>query len=183
MSLQVILIYCASMLMVILGFVALLKQKTYIDKDSNQPVEIDVSFFGRMKTNYPSLVFVFLGALLMYIAFEKSYPPAKHEWVIKGSLADSLNQIDDWSEGSIAIIPVQYEATIFNKGNFEIRLFIDEDKEFEDVVEVIDYSHRDGSVQLFPKRELTHYRKKEANNIKHITATTRTYKTSYIENK
>jgi len=44
-------------LCIILGFIALLSSRIYIDKASNSTVEVEVPFFGKLKGNYPTLVF------------------------------------------------------------------------------------------------------------------------------
>ena len=54
-------IYLLAGLCFVLGFVALLKQKTYIDSQTNQPTEIELPFVGKLTTNYPALGFVFIG--------------------------------------------------------------------------------------------------------------------------
>ena len=48
-----------SILLIILGFIALLKQKTYIDSKTQQPTKIKLPFFGEMITNFPALIFIF----------------------------------------------------------------------------------------------------------------------------
>ena len=78
--------FSLSFLSVALGFVALLAQRTYLDKETQKPVEIEIPVFGKMKSNYPALLFVFLGFALAFYAFDKSYPPPKVEWVVTGAL-------------------------------------------------------------------------------------------------
>jgi hypothetical protein len=45
----------------LLGLIALLTSRIYIDKASNSTVEVDVPLLGKLKGNYPALVFVLLG--------------------------------------------------------------------------------------------------------------------------
>ena len=66
-------IYLLAGLCFVLGFVALLKQKTYIDSQTNQPTEIELPFVGKLKSNFPALVFVVVGAFLAYSGWSK--PP------------------------------------------------------------------------------------------------------------
>ena len=84
---------------------ALLKQKTYIDSESKEPTEVELSFLGKIKTNYPALVFVFLGFAAAFFAFQKSGIKEKVRWTIQGQLVDSTQRIDDWREGEFKIIP------------------------------------------------------------------------------
>lgn len=69
---QPIYLYSLSGLSIILGFIALLKQRTYIDADTKQPTEIEVPIFGKLKSNYPALIFVFLGFDASIFAYDRS---------------------------------------------------------------------------------------------------------------
>ena len=72
-----------ALLSIILGFVALLSQKVYLDATTKQPTEVQIPFLGKIKSNYPALVFAFLGAALAFYAFQKSFPlppPPLEDW-------------------------------------------------------------------------------------------------------
>lgn len=61
-------------------------QKTYIDSQTNEPTEIELPLIGRLRSNFPALVFVVVGALLAYAGWSK--PPAdlgEEPWTITGS--------------------------------------------------------------------------------------------------
>jgi hypothetical protein len=51
-------------------FVALLKQKSYLDIRSGEIIEIEVPIFRKMKTNYPALIFVFLAGVFGYLWYQ-----------------------------------------------------------------------------------------------------------------
>ena len=63
---MIIILYAIAALSIILGFIALIKQKVYLDKDTKKQTELEIPILGKLKTNYPSLVFVFLGFFLVY---------------------------------------------------------------------------------------------------------------------
>ena len=139
---------------IVLGFVALLKQKTYIDSESKEPTEVELSFLGKIKTNYPALVFVFLGFAAAFFAFQKSGIKEKVRWTIQGQLVDSTQRIDDWREGECKIIPEDtYTIIDKNTGAYAIEMDIDKDQSFEDAVKCIIYSHKLGTIQLCPREE------------------------------
>jgi hypothetical protein len=59
-------------------------QKTYLDPETKQPTEIEVPLIGKLKTNYPALIFVFLGIVLAFLTFRTSHAPPKEKWEIEG---------------------------------------------------------------------------------------------------
>jgi hypothetical protein len=67
MNLEMILKYGFAVLLAVLGLVALLKQKTYLDSKTGQPTQIEIPLIGKMKTNYPALIFVFLAVVVLVI--------------------------------------------------------------------------------------------------------------------
>jgi hypothetical protein len=46
------------------------KQKAYVDPTTGQITEIDVPFFGKLKTNTPAIGLCFLGAVFGYFAYD-----------------------------------------------------------------------------------------------------------------
>ena len=94
-----IIMYIISISSIILGFVALILQKTYLDPETQKPTEVEVPVIGKLKTNYPALVFVFLGFAGAFYSFQRSQVKEKVQWTIQGSLVDSAHRIKDWSNG------------------------------------------------------------------------------------
>ena len=90
----VLIVYGISVLSIILGFVALLTQKVYIDRERNMPTQVEVPLFGKLKTNYPALIFVFLGFLMAYVAFDRSRELPKRDWLITGSFVSDDSSIN-----------------------------------------------------------------------------------------
>jgi hypothetical protein len=73
---------------VVMGFFALLKQKLYIDSKTNKATEVSLPIVGKMKTNYPALVFVLVGFAAMYpiYSFKQPDADAKDDYLIKGRI-------------------------------------------------------------------------------------------------
>lgn len=164
-----------SVLMIILGFIALLKQKIYIDADTQKATEIDIPILGKMKTNYPSLVFIFLGVLIIFYSIEKFHPPPLVEWKIEGTFVTSDSNFD-WYNGQLSLFPKNIDAEVRSNGKFVITLDIEKGKTFEDVVEWIDYSHQAGSIKIIPANEWQAHNSGKPNSIQNQTSHSRTYK-------
>lgn len=151
---------------IILGFIALLKQKTYLDAETSQPVDIEVPIIGRMKTNYPALAFVFLGfCLAFYVVhqtFSKDEKTALNQndvgWKITGHLVDPKAKITDWQTGELRIFPDDSPPVIDPNGKFEISITLPSGKSFEEKIGHIEYIHNKGYVHIYPKKEYDAYK-------------------------
>lgn len=169
-------LFGVAVVLVVLGFIALLTQKTYLDSTTQKPVEIEVPLFGKLKANYPSLAFVFLGAVLAFVAFEKSFPPRKVDWTLTGSLKHPAHKRINWTQGyDLALIPstVIVKERMGDKGEFELVALIDEGKSIEQVFELLVFTHAEGSVRVPLKAEYDAYRKKGSSLITAATDHTR----------
>jgi hypothetical protein len=173
---NLILAFAVSLVFVVLGFIALLKQKTYLDNNTRQPVEVDVPVLGKVKTNYPAIVFVVLGFALAFTAFEKTFPARKTEWRILGTLKHPSNQRVDWPAGTLALVPTEMRVSLSPQGRFEISALVEEGKSIEDVYETLDFSHTIGSAQINLKNEIQRHKKGNGNVISSVTDHTRTFK-------
>ncbi len=178
-----LIIYFISALAIILGFIALLTQKIYIDARTQKPSEIKIPIVGRIRTNYPALVFVFLGFALSVIAVNKTpqkievyKTPPKENWIITGSIKNRDEEKFDYRTGTLVVWPTDFEIELKPDGVFNIKAKIEEGKTFEDVVRLIDYSHTSGSIQILPKDEYEQYVNEEETLIKSAKKTDRKYK-------
>jgi hypothetical protein len=163
-------------LCIVLGFVALLTQKVYIDKETKQPTDINIPLVGRMKTNYPALIFVVAGVLLVYLAMGK-LPLPLETWTIEGQLMSSEENVN-WQEGTIYLHPFGTPPDITRGGKFTIKCELEKGKKIHEVIQYIDYSHYSkGSVKIYPKKEYDLYLiDREKSKIKDITETSIEYK-------
>lgn len=109
---NIFIMYGISSLSIVLGFIALLTQTIYIDRESNQPTEIEIPFLGKLKTNIPSIVFVFLGCGLAFYTFDESFPPKQVDWTIKGLFQNTKNTDFDWRKGTLTFHPTNIEGEI-----------------------------------------------------------------------
>jgi hypothetical protein len=159
-----------SVISVVLGFIALLTQKKYIDKATHEVTEIEVKGFGKMKTNIPALAFVFLGfALAFYVVFSAlggGHRSAQEEtWLIKGQFrsADS-NRV--WLARNLSleqspIIPTMTPET----GEFTLEVPIPGERNFEDKYEYIAYNDGKWSAQISTKNALKDYEQGSRTNL------------------
>lgn len=158
----IFLMYGVAVLLITLGFVALLKQKTYLDSETKQPTEVEVPLVGKLKTNYPALLFVFLGFAAAYFAFNK--PRNKELWTIQGSFDNTSNRKINWEKGDIWLKPIELTEPphIDNNGVFSINILLDEGRSFEDVIESIQFTLDSAQVQpILTRDEYVKYSHKE----------------------
>ena len=162
---------------ILLGFIALLTQKVYSDAKTQTPIEVEVPILGRMKGNYPALVFVFLGFALAFFILTKPLPAAGKrpmEWSITGSFRDPT--INDWDRrGQMSLHPSITSMNVDPNGRFTINMPIEEGKTFEDVVERLTFIYPDRqTVEIHPRDEYATFGK-PGSKLVHQTTTTREY--------
>lgn len=133
--------YILSAIIIVLGGVSLFIQKIYkINKGSGGKTVVNLPFFGMLTTNYPALVFVFIGAALAAYTF-KTTNGANVPWLISGEFKAPQSQLIDWSKGSLLLSPRQFQTSIKADGTFEILGDIEKGRKFEDVVKQITYTN------------------------------------------
>jgi len=152
-------------LAMLLGFVALLRQKTYLDPKTNAPIEIELPLVGRMKANYPALTFIFVAAFFGFLAYS-SQEIQPNQWSVTGSVgyADGtqLKQAD-WAALRITIDPVLYESTVNKRsaGHFTIAPALPAQTTFEDQINQITFILEGPtylSCAFIPRQELDNWR-------------------------
>ncbi len=149
MTTLLIVMYGIAVLSILLGFVALLKQRVYLDKETMAPVEIEIPKIGKFKSNYPALVFVLLGAGMAYMAFVRSQ--GKESWSITGTFENPTQNNVSWERGMVEVHPTEVEdIRFYNNRNFEIKLLLEEGKTFEEAVESIQFTFDSASFTLRP---------------------------------
>jgi len=183
---NIYIMYSIALLSIIFGFLALLTQKKYFDRETNQLTEIEIPFLGKMKTNFPALVFVFIGFVLAFITFNKSYEKSFDkkpiDWKITGSfkIAGSSENTGDIKNylrtGKISIFPCSIETFISDLGTFEITAELAEGVTFESAIQRIDFAFPDGIASIKPNEEYQKYINREETLIKSVTQNTREFK-------
>ena len=174
---NVIFVFSVAALSIILGFIALLTQKIYLDPDTKQPTtEVEIPFLGKLRTNIPALVFVFLGIVLAAFAFNRAFPVKKVEWNLIGQFRNVGDQQIDWTKGTLTLIPRIVEPEVSSQGTFLIDAKVDEGKIIEDVFRCIIYSHAIGSAEIILKNEYEAHRNNEETLIETATDNLRKYK-------
>ena len=176
------LLFGVAFVLIVLGFVALLMQRTYLDAKTRKPVEIKLPVLGKLKANYPALVFVFLGAFLAHVAFANSFPPRRVEWTLTGSLKHPANKKVDWPRGhDLALVPNVVKERVGDNGEFELVAVIDEGKRIEDVFELLVFNHPEGSVRVPLRDQYEAFLGKKSSLLSKATGHTRHYAQIPIE--
>lgn len=149
--------YALAALSFVLGFAALFMQKNYIDSRSNQVTEIELPLVGKLKTNYPALVFVMVGFALAVVVWMNPRDLGEEEWTITGSMKLPESEKVKWEEGSIVVLPRGFQGAPEKTGTFTISGHIPKGKKFEDVASTIMYSHPDVSGHIDVLQEYRKY--------------------------
>lgn len=158
MTLQIIAI-AVSILSIILGFIALLSQKIYLDAKTQKPTEIKVAFLGKMKTNYPSLIFVFLGFALVFYLLDQHFQTEPVLWKVSGFFTSEKPDMN-WSPTQLSVFPRDIITKIDkDTGRFDISLGIKKGNTFEEEISVIIYTDKYESGKIIPRKELEKYDK------------------------
>jgi hypothetical protein len=176
-----------AILMIVLGFVALLKQKTYVDAATGAvPSEVEVPFFGKLKTNYPALVFVILGTALAWAAFnqwaatnEKEIEAArKVQWRVSGTLQlprEHKGFPIDWRNGTFTLHPY-LEQEVMPIGTYSLEIVLPAGVAFEDAIEFIDYTNGQVSAQFVPRQQFDSFESGQNTLLETRTPTSRHYR-------
>lgn len=141
-----------------LGFVALIKQKTYLDPSGGTVTAVEVPFIGKMQTNYPALLFVFVGIAFGYMAFDYKVKinTAKETWTarktftIDGQLRSKKN-VADWSNTEITVVPSSMlNQQVDSSGHYRIDLQIPKRDSFERWAQSINFQEGELSGRISP---------------------------------
>jgi hypothetical protein len=155
-----IMLYALAGFCFLLGFVALLVQKIYIDGTTNQPTEIELPLIGKLKTNFPALAFVLIGAFVACFTWSKTSELGQEQWVITGSFQAPPGKAVKWEEGALALVPKSFEGAPEKGGGFQITAPIPKGKKFEEVFTELIYTNgaftgRINVVEEYKKRMAT----------------------------
>lgn len=135
--------YTLAGLCMILGFIALLLQKTYIDSQTSQLTEVDLPLVGKLKTNYPALAFVIFGVFLAGYTLSKTTDVGTDLWDVQGSfLAPPGAAVTwKWEDGVLTGLPKDAEFVPYQNGSFRIQANVPHGKSFADVYSTIMYTN------------------------------------------
>lgn len=184
-TLRMLLALGLAALAIVLGFVALLKQRTYLDAKTQKPLRIEIPVLGAtlaMRTNYPALVFAVLGFILAIYAMRIELPKDAEEleWVVDGTFTDS--RINDWDRaGTLELFPppriLNTGKPVNENGHFNVTVKVPKGRTFEQEVHKITYRHREGEAVIDTNLEYAAYEKREqSTKVASATPRTRTYK-------
>lgn len=159
----------------VLGFVALLAQKTYVDTRTNQPTEIELPLVGKLKTNYPALVFVAVGTFLAAYTWSKPRDLGEEQWTITGSLRQPKGETIKWEGGTLILLPKAFDVAVAPNGTFQIVGSIPKGDKFEDVITSIMYTNGKVSGQINVAEEYRKFQAHEPSLVKSMGDRLREY--------
>jgi hypothetical protein len=146
-------IFIFSMTCLTMGFIALLKQKLYIDSTTNEPTEVSLPIVGKMKTNYPALIFVIIGFVSMYPVYTmyQAASEEKEDYLIKGRLEVASPVTTGESHGNAAnpdfststIVPFPSDVSnphMERSGVFSLTIKVPRGKTFEEQVQSLQFN-------------------------------------------
>jgi hypothetical protein len=164
-----------AVLMIVLGFVALLKQKVYLDNETKQPVSFEIPFVGKMTANVPALAFVFLGFALAVYGIQR-YAHKEVKWMITGTLKPD-KPVANWQGTRLRVFPIDVDAKVDPAtGRFNFELLIPEGQTFEGLVGKMYFDAEFGGTELVPSIALDLHQHKDASSmLANATDTTRDY--------
>ena len=176
-----------AVLLIVLGFVALLKQKLYVDSETGQVTEVEVPLLGKLRTNAPAIAFVVFGSAITFGAMKSNEQRldrlsddlrvdagATETWTINGRLqlpSDVVGTSVDCGysqgpcislqDGTLRLIesPIE-DLQVADNGEFLFEVEVPKGLAFEDwMVNRIVYEHRGltGMVTLFTTNDPQHY--------------------------
>lgn len=170
---------------IVLGFVALVTQKIYLDSATGQPTEVEVAPLGKLKSNYPALVFVVFGIALAFYTLKESSETERSkpltQWTLKGSFSPPNGKAIEWSKGTLTLLPSNVRQVVSEQGTFEITALIEEGKALEDIYEKLDYSTNEASAWINLRKERQAYIDNKPSAIKDMTNHTRDYQPIEVE--
>lgn len=169
-------------LLIFLGFLALLSQKIYIDHRTNKATEIDVPILGKMKANYPALVFVFLGCAVVIYGLSKYTGVQTNRWQVDGTMI-SDTPINDWQSGKLQIFPI-FDGNIDpinpKTAKFTFSIDIPQGQSVEDEIQRIQYSNAEGNILIIPKDQLKLDQSNQPSMLVAKTPTSRSYEAHLV---
>lgn len=124
--LLLILAMVSGIVLIIGGLYILNKQVVIRDSVTGEISEVEVPIFGKIKTNYPSLIAIFFGPTIIFYVVSV-LPPLKGEpFPITGSFEADDKSIYD--SAAVEIVPQGHSTPLNNDGSFYIKVPKVEDK-------------------------------------------------------
>ena len=111
------------------GLYLLHKQIVIKDSVTGEMSEIDIPIFGRVKSNYPSLIALFFGpALIVYIISQ--LPPLSNPLLpVEGKFSTSQSGTEIFESMRINIVPQSHVGNAYSNGAFEMNIPFDKEQE------------------------------------------------------
>lgn len=148
--------------MVVGGMWLIWKEKIYIDRETKQPIEIELPIVGKLKTNIPALVLFVIGFVLCIYPMLKNPPPP--ELQLKGEVendkdypfevyaAISTDNVKNRREITLSVPPL-----VGNHEDYKLLYVTEDNRVFEETVPT---KNQSGVIQLrtkaIPQKQVTY---------------------------
>jgi hypothetical protein len=176
--------YAIAALLILLGFAALLSQKIYVDSSTRTVTSVELPILGKLQTNYPALVFVFLGCSLSFAVFKVSFD-VKREWTLTGSLKlppDKHTKID-WKKTLVTITPSdEWADPVTAEGRYTIHAILPDGTPVEKAIDRLDFTNPIASAYILVGKERDRYSSDRGQSlVENISGRTWTLKPTQVE--
>lgn len=95
--------------MIVGGIWLIAKEKIYINSETKEVTEVDIPFFGKLRTNAPALVLFFLGFAGLFYPIHKSGVAYLH---VRGTVKSEFHPV--------GIYVITHETLLTSDGSFEV---------------------------------------------------------------
>ena len=145
-------------------------------REHGTKIKVELPLLGKLRTNYPALAFVFIGAGMALFAFNRTFE-VKDQWVISGSFKTADSRAIDWTKGVLTLYPRQSNPILERDGSFHIELILPRSRKFEEEFGQISYFNWSGNVSatILVDEEYQKFKKGDASFLKTGAGRTRRY--------
>lgn len=109
-----------AMLLIVGGLILLNKQILIKDSVTGKISEVELPVFGKIKTNYPSLIAIFLGPAIIFYVVGRLPSLEPETFLISGQF--TANDSSVYNEAKVVIAPQGYTEGINDDGTFTIKV-------------------------------------------------------------
>jgi hypothetical protein len=175
-----------AVLLILLGFAALLMQKTYVDSSTRTVTSVELPLLGKLQTNYPALVFVFLGSGLSFFVFRAGVgADVKRPWTLTGSLKLPPHNDTkvDWKKTVVTVTPSDvWPDPVTDDGKYTIHANLPGGMPVEKAFDKLNFSNPGASTSIYVKQAHDDYgSSRELSGLENISGHTWTFKPKVVD--
>lgn len=171
--------YFFSGALIITGVVFLFKEKKYFDTIKNEVISVEIPFFGKIKSNYPSVIIIFIAAAIAFYTFRQKVCTV--EWIVQGYIEDATGDYD-YRIGTLTVLgaetPADAKDEMQKDGKFTIEIGLPEGISLEQGIDHIRYEHQSaGYFFIDTKAAYKEFKEGDTLLLQYVTPLSRMYKT------